>query len=154
MSLKIIAAYDDLENIKTLFTEYTNMLGVDLAFQGFEEELKGLPGKYSLPKGRLFTAYYDNKLAGCIALRPFGENGCEMKRLFVRPEFRKCHIGEILVDKIIEDAKNIGYDYMVLDTLTTLTGAVNLYRKKGFIEIEPYYENPLENVLYFKLDLK
>lgn len=153
MSLIIKAAYDDLENIKTLFREYTNMLGVDLAFQGFEEELKKLPGKYSLPKGRIFTAYYNGKLAGCIALRSFGENGCEMKRLFVRPEFRKCHIGELLVDKIIEEAKDIGYEYMVLDTLSTLTGAVNLYRKKGFKVIEAYYENPLENVLYFKLDL-
>ena len=154
MALEITAAYNDLENIKTLFTEYTNMLGVDLAFQGFQAELKTLPGKYSLPKGRLFTAYYDNKLAGCIALRSFGENGCEMKRLFVRPEFRKCHIGKILVDKIIEEARNIGYDYMVLDTLSTLTGAVNLYRKKGFKEVDAYYDNPLEDVLYFKLDLK
>lgn len=153
MSLMIKAAYDDLENIKTLFREYTNMLGVDLAFQGFEEELKKLPGKYSLPNGRMFTAYYNGKLAGCIALRSFGENGCEMKRLFVRPEFRKCHIGEVLVDKIIKDAKDIGYKYMVLDTLSTLIGAVNLYRKKGFKVIEAYYENPLENVLYFKLDL-
>lgn len=153
MEIDIKAAYNDLENIKLLFNEYTTMLGVNLAFQGYDEEIKNLPGKYALPYGRLYIAYYDNKAAGCIALRKFENDGCEMKRLFVRPEYRHLKIGKKLVDKIIEDARELKYKYMVLDTLSNLHEAVSLYRKSGFQEVEAYYENPLDNVLYFKLDL-
>ena len=153
MKIDIKAAYDDLENIKLLFNEYTTMLGVNLAFQGYDDEIKNLPGKYAMPYGRLYIAYYDNKAAGCIALRKFGNDGCEMKRLFVRPEYRHLKIGKKLVDKIIEDARELKYKYMVLDTLSNLHEAVSLYRKSGFQEVEAYYENPLDNVLYFKLEL-
>ncbi|CAK7011068.1 GNAT family N-acetyltransferase [Fusobacterium varium] len=153
MEIDIKAAYNDLENIKLLFNEYTTMLGVNLAFQGYDEEIKNLPGKYALPYGRLYIAYYDNKAAGCIALRKFENDGCEMKRLFVRPEYRHLKIGKKLVDKIIEDARELKYKYMVLDTLSNLHEAVSLYRKSGFQEVEAYYENPLDNVLYFKLEL-
>ncbi|HBJ79384.1 GNAT family N-acetyltransferase [Fusobacterium varium] len=153
MEIDIKAAYNDLENIKLLFNEYTTMLGVNLAFQGYDEEIKNLPGKYALPYGRLYIAYYNNKAAGCIALRKFENDGCEMKRLFVRPEYRHLKIGKKLVDKIIEDARELKYKYMVLDTLSNLHEAVSLYRKSGFQEVEAYYENPLDNVLYFKLEL-
>ena len=153
MEIDIKAAYNDLENIKLLFNEYTTMLGVNLAFQGYDEEIKNLPGKYALPYGRLYIAYYDNKAAGCIALRKFENDGCEMKRLFVRPEYRHLKIGKKLVDKIIENARELKYKYMVLDTLSNLHEAVSLYRKSGFQEVEAYYENPLDNVLYFKLEL-
>lgn len=153
MKIDIKAAYDDLENIKLLFNEYTTMLGVNLTFQGYDEEIKNLPGKYALPYGRLYIAYYNNKAAGCIALRKFENDGCEMKRLFVRPEYRHLKIGKKLVDKIIEDARELKYKYMVLDTLSNLHEAVSLYRKSGFQEVEAYYENPLDNVLYFKLEL-
>ncbi|MCI6033252.1 GNAT family N-acetyltransferase [Fusobacterium varium] len=153
MEIDIKAAYNDLENIKLLFNEYTTMLGVNLTFQGYDEEIKNLPGKYALPYGRLYIAYYDNKAAGCIALRKFENDGCEMKRLFVRPEYRHLKIGKKLVDKIIEDARELKYKYMVLDTLSNLHEAVSLYRKSGFQEVEAYYENPLDNVLYFKLEL-
>ena len=153
MEIDIKAAYNDLENIKLLFNEYTTMLGVNLAFQGYDEEMKNLPGKYALPYGRLYIAYYNNKAAGCIALRKFENDGCEMKRLFVRPEYRHLKIGKKLVDKIIEDARELKYKYMVLDTLSNLHEAVSLYRKSGFQEVEAYYENPLDNVLYFKLEL-
>ncbi|MEH1741023.1 GNAT family N-acetyltransferase [Fusobacterium varium] len=153
MEIDIKAAYNDLENIKLLFNEYTTMLGVNLAFQGYDEEIKNLPGKYALPYGRLYIAYYDNKAAGCIALRKFENDGCEMKRLFVRPEYRHLKIGKKLVDKIIEDARELKYKYMVLDTLSNLHEAISLYRKSGFQEVEAYYENPLDNVLYFKLEL-
>ena len=153
MEIDIKAAYNDLENIKLLFNEYTTMLGVNLAFQGYDEEIKNLPGKYALPYGRLYIAYYNNKAAGCIALRKFENDGCEMKRLFVRPEYRHLKIGKKLVDKIIEDARELKYKYMVLDTLSNLHEAVSLYRKSGFQEVEAYYENPLDNVVYFKLEL-
>ena len=153
MEIDIKAAYNDLENIKLLFNEYTTMLGVNLTFQGYDEEIKNLPGKYALPYGRLYIAYYDNKAAGCIALRKFENDGCEMKRLFVRPEYRHLKIGKKLVDKIIEDARELKYKYMVLDTLSNLHEAVSIYRKSGFQEVEAYYENPLDNVLYFKLEL-
>ena len=153
MEIDIRAAYNDLENIKLLFNEYTTMLGVNLTFQGYDEEIKNLPGKYALPYGRLYIAYYNNKAAGCIALRKFENDGCEMKRLFVRPEYRHLKIGKKLVDKIIEDARELKYKYMVLDTLSNLHEAVSLYRKSGFQEVEAYYENPLDNVLYFKLEL-
>lgn len=153
MEIDIKAAYNDLENIKLLFNEYTTMLGVNLTFQGYDEEIKNLPGKYALPYGRLYIAYYDNKAAGCIALRKFENDGCEMKRLFVRPEYRHLKIGKKLVDKIIEDARELKYKYMVLDTLSNLHEAVSLYKKSGFQEVEAYYENPLDNVLYFKLEL-
>ena len=153
MEIDIKAAYNDLENIKLLFNEYTTMLGVNLTFQGYDEEIKNLPGKYALPYGRLYIAYCNNKAAGCIALRKFENDGCEMKRLFVRPEYRHLKIGKKLVDKIIEDARELKYKYMVLDTLSNLHEAVSLYRKFGFQEVEAYYENPLDNVLYFKLEL-
>lgn len=152
MEIDIKLAYDDLENVKLLFNEYTAMLGVNLTFQGYDAEIKNLPGKYAMPSGRLYIAYCGNKAAGCIALRKFGEDGCEMKRLFVRPEYRHLKIGKKLVDKIIEDAHELKYKYMVLDTLSNLHGAVALYKKSGFHEVEAYYENPLDNVLYFKLD--
>lgn len=154
MNIKIVSAYNEIENIKVLFREYVDMLGVNLDFQDFENELNTLPGKYSSPKGRMYIAYCDDKLAGCIALRSFEKDSCEMKRLFVRPEFRNHNIGGFLVDRIISDAKEIGYKFMVLDTLTSLKSAVSLYRKKGFKEINSYYNNPLDNVLYFKLELK
>lgn len=153
MKIDIKAAYDDLENIKLLFNEYTTMLGVNLAFQGYDDEIKNLPGKYAMPYGRLYIAYYDNKATGCIALRKFGNDGCEMKRLFVRPEYRHLKIGKKLVNKIIDDAHELKYKYMVLDTLSNLQGAVALYKKSGSQEVEAYYENPLDNVLYFKLNL-
>ena len=153
MEIDIKSAYDDLANVKLLFNEYTTMLGVNLNFQGYDDEIKNLPGKYAMPYGRLYIAYYNNNAAGCIALRKFEENGCEMKRLFVRPEYRHLKIVKKLVDKIIEDAHELKYKYMVLDTLSNLHGAVALYKKSGFHEVNAYYENPLDNVLYFKLEL-
>jgi ribosomal protein S18 acetylase RimI-like enzyme len=153
MKIKIIPAYDEIESIKTLFTEYTQMLGVNLDFQNYEKELEQLPGKYALPDGRLYIAYAENKATGCIALRRINDTICEMKRLYVRPEFREQKIGQMLADQLIEDATKLKYDYMVLDTLGTLKSAITLYKKLGFYEIEPYYQNPLDNVIYMRLKL-
>lgn len=153
MGYEIKLAYDRLDEVETLFREYHKMLGIDLGFQNYEEELTHLPEKYAMPDGRLYVIYLEDKLAGCIALRRFGINQCEMKRLFVRPQFRGLRLGQILAEKIIKDAKMIGYEEMVLDTLSTLQSAVTMYRKMGFEEVAPYYDNPLKDVLYFKIKL-
>ncbi|KAF0227321.1 MAG: hypothetical protein FD133_1293 [Erysipelotrichaceae bacterium] len=153
MGYEIKSAYDRLDEVKTLFKEYHKMLGVDLCFQDFEEELLTLPGKYATPDGRLYVITLEGKLAGCIGLRRYDETRCEMKRLFVRPQFRGLRLGQILAEKIIQDARDIGYEEMVLDTLSSLESAVFMYRKMGFEEVEPYYDNPLKDVLYFKLKL-
>jgi ribosomal protein S18 acetylase RimI-like enzyme len=153
MKVHIIAAYDHLDEVRELFQEYQQSLGIDLCFQNYEEELLTLPGKYAQPDGRLFLIKIEDEVAGCIALRRFDEKRCEMKRLYIRPGFRGHHCGQALVEKIIDEAKIIGYEEMVLDTLSSLKSAVSLYLKNGFTEVSPYYQNPLDDVLYFKLRL-
>lgn len=153
MGYEIKTGYDRLDDVETLFREYQKSLGVDLCFQNYDEELAHLPGKYKEPEGRLYVIYVEDKLAGCIALRRFDQERCEMKRLYMRPLFRGLRLGQILAEKIIADARTVGYKTMVLDTLESLDSAVTLYRRMGFEEIPPYYDNPLENVIYFKLDL-
>ena len=144
----------DIEAARNIFREYESWLGLDLCFQGFEEELKNLPGKYSLPEGRLYLAEIDGAVAGCIALRPMGDGICEMKRLFVKEEFRGMQIGKLLIEKLFEDARRIGYKAMRLDTFPPKMGkAVRLYESYGFREIAPYYNNPNEGVLFMELAL-
>lgn len=152
MDIILKSAVNDTDTIRTLFREYEAFLGVDLCFQSFEEELRTLPGKYAEPKGRLYLALCDGEAAGCIALRPNGETACEMKRLFVREKYRGLDIGEL--KQLISDAKEIGYQTMRLDTLESLTSAVALYRKLGFVQTDPYYHNPYEGVVYLELLLK
>jgi len=146
---------DHITEARTLFREYEAWLGMSLCFQGFEEEVATLPGKYTPPGGRLLLAYSDDKLAGCIALRPFGDDGlCEMKRLFVRDGFRGQRIGLHLIERVIEEARAIGYSKMLLDTHPEKMGkAVDLYRSHGFVEIPAYYENPHGGVLFMELAL-
>jgi putative acetyltransferase len=152
--MKIVLAYDSMDDAKTLFGEYAGSLGYDLCFQSFEEELRTLPGRYALPEGRLYVAYVDNMAAGCVALRPLNNNLCEMKRLYIRPAYRGSGFGEKLVRQIISDATTVGYDRIVLDTLETMKAAIHLYSKMGFRAIAPYYQNPLPGVVYLGLDLK
>src|SRR5688500_9958863 len=133
---------DDVQAAKTLFREYETWLGMSLCFQNFEEELANLPGNYSPPDGRLFLAYIDDVLAGCIALRKYEHGVCEMKRLFLRENARGHGLGNKLIDKLIEDAREIGYKKMRLDTYPPKMGkAVSLYESHGFRPIEPYYHN-------------
>jgi ribosomal protein S18 acetylase RimI-like enzyme len=146
-------AYDELDNVKQLFREYTEFLGVDLGFQQYDEEISSLPGKYALPDGRLYVIYDGEQLAGCVALRKIDDKSCEFKRLFVRPEFRGKKLGCILMEKIIADAKGLGYKIGYLDTLCTLKSAIAVYEKLGFEKIPPYYNNPLENVAYYRINL-
>ena len=144
---------------RALFRDYEQSLGISLCFQNFAREVAGLPGAYASPAGRLLLAKEGSRYAGCIALRPLpeqdGKKLCEMKRLFVRPEYRGRKLGRRLAERIIEEARAIGYTHMRLDTMPSRMGeAVALYRALGFYEIEAYCENPSPDVLYLELDLK
>jgi len=153
MSLQIQPAYAELDKVKELFTEYQVTMRFALRFQNLETELALLPGKYALPSGRLYIAIFNGNLAGCIALRAIDKERCEMKRLYVRAPFRKLGIGRALAEKIIDDAKNIGYLHMLLDTAASLQDALSLYRTLGFVDIDPYCNNLADNVVYLGLDL-
>ena len=156
MMLDIIQAETEkqIAEATTLFREYESWLGMSLCFQDFETEVASLPGKYAMPNGRLLLAYSENELAGCIALRPIADNICEMKRLFVRNEFRGRQIGVALIERLIADAREIGYIAMRLDTFPPKMGkAVKLYESHGFRSIPPYYENPYHGVLFMELSL-
>ena len=160
MKIKIVCGYELKDEIKELFTEYTEFLvkgdkefSKYLEIQKYNHEVEDLEEKYGLPKGRLYVAYFENKVAGCIALRPLNDTQCEMKRLYVRPEFRGKGIAKILTEKIISDAKEIGYSSMLLDTLPFLQIAIKMYMKMGFYEIECYNDSPLDDTIYMKLDL-
>ena len=154
--VKIIQAttQEQLEAARLLFRRYEEWLGLDLCFQGFEVELANLPGKYEPPAGRLLLAYLDERLAGCIALRKLEDGICEMKRLYVRDEFQGQRIGVQLIERLIGDARDIGYSKMRLDTYPAkMSKAVSIYESRGFIEIPPYYTNPHDGVLFMEFTL-
>ena len=145
---------EQIDEARSLFREYAAWLKIDLCFQNFERELAELPGDYVPPGGRLLLAYDSSQLAGCIALRRLEEQTCEMKRLFVRQEFRGQGLGRQLIAGIIQEAKQIGYRYMRLDTLPPkMNDAIGLYRSYGFKEIAPYYKNPVPGALFMELNL-
>lgn len=160
MSIQIISGYDHPEEVRTLFSEYTQRI-IDgdsrfrdyLAIQHFDEELLHLEAKYGHPFGRLYLAYCNQTLAGCIALRKLDNSRCEMKRLYVRPPFQRNHIGSILVDKVISDARSIGYSSILLDTFPFLDIAIRMYRKLGFYTIPRYNDSPMDSTIYMQLDL-
>lgn len=141
------------EIIRKLFEEYAESLGFDLSFQNFNEELANLPGEYAPPMGCLLLAIHKNEAAGCVALRQIAKTICEMKRLFVRPQFRRQGIGRSLVEAVIERAKKVGYKQMRLDTTPTMDAAKNLYESLGFEEIKAYRYNPLKDAVFMELSL-
>lgn len=155
VSIKIIN--DDskeLDSVRTLFREYQEFLDVSLCFQSFEDELAALPGKYSASKdGCLYLANSSDQIAGCVAFYRMNESTCELKRLFVRPQFHGRGLGRLLMERACEDAKRAGYETMVLDSLARLTAACKLYASLGFSEVAPYNENPHADVLYFSKQL-
>jgi putative acetyltransferase len=145
---------EHMDTIRQLFREYELFLDVDLCFQGFEDELAGLPGRYAPPGGSLLIAMDGQDAAGCVALREIGDGVCEMKRLYVKPRFRGKGIGFLLAQKIIQHAVEGGYKLMRLDTLDKLEQAMFLYESLGFSKTGPYYHNPLDGVVYWELSLK
>jgi putative acetyltransferase len=139
---------------RELFVEYAQSLGMNLCFQNFEQELAGLPGHYAPPDGRLLLAEYEGRLAGCVALHEWENGICEMKRLYLRPSFRGKGLGRVVAEKIIAEAREIGYQRVRLDTIEPLMkDAVEMYRKLGFREIAPYRPNPIAGAMYMELQL-
>jgi GNAT superfamily N-acetyltransferase len=153
ISIEQASSTDSIAQGRLLFEEYQTALGVDLGFQDFENELATLPGQYAEPAGRLLLASADSLVAGCVALRPLSADACEMKRLFVRPAFRAGGVGRMLAERVINEARSIGYRRMCLDTLPSMGRAQQLYEVLGFREIEPYRHNPIAGTRYLALDL-
>ena len=148
---KISSDVAALETVRQLFLEYADELQENLCFQSFDAEVKDPLKKYGPPKGALFIAYWNEAPAGCIALQPLKEEGvCEMKRLYVKPAFRKYGIGKALVEQLLEASRQLGYRSMRLDTLERLQPAIKLYEQYGFKVINAYYENPLPGVVYME----
>ncbi|MCA0244766.1 MAG: GNAT family N-acetyltransferase [Proteobacteria bacterium] len=143
--------------VRELFREYADALGVDLAFQRFDEELAALPGDYAPPGGVLLLALVDGQFAGCGALRPRPDvdypNACEMKRLYVRRAFRRFGLGRVLAQALVDAGTRAGYSTMLLDTMDDMEAARGLYASLGFEEIPPYYFNPIAGAHYLKAEL-
>jgi len=157
---ELIPGYEYPEEIKELFSEYTNMLIENdpsfakyLEIQNYDAELSDLTVKYGPPDGRLYIARTDGQTAGCIGLKKIDALNCEMKRLYVRPVYRKRGIASLLAERVIDDAKRAGYKYMLLDTLPFLKSALRIYKKYGFYEIPCYNDSPMADSIYMKLDL-
>lgn len=141
---------EETDLVRSLFREYASWLNVDLCFQGFDDELASLPGKYARPAGVVLLATERGHAMGCIALRPFEAKVAEMKRLWVRPQGRRHGLGARLVAEVERVAASAGYEEIVLDTLRTMEAAVALYRRMGYEETEAYYHNPLPAAVYFR----
>lgn len=158
IELRVPAEQARFDDTRAIFREYAAQLGVDLCFQGFEEELASLPGEYAPPDGALLLAFVDGALAGCGAFRPLQDvdyaNACEMKRLYVRPAYRRFGLGRLLACQLMDRAIEAGYSTMLLDTLDDMEAARNLYETLGFEEIPPYYFNPIAGAHYLKVDLR
>lgn len=159
--IELVEAYDHPKEIGALFSEYTDMLirgnrlfQKYLDMQNYAYELDHLEEKYGKPGGRLYLAYFKGEVAGCIGLRKIDEQKGELKRLYVKDDFRGKKIGAILVDRIIADAKEIGYHFLLLDTLPFLKVAQDLYKTKGFMIVDRFNDSPISSSIYMRLDLK
>jgi putative acetyltransferase len=152
------AGAEQLDATRDIMREYALGLGIDLCFQNFDAEMAGLPGDYAAPAGALLLALVDGQVAGCGALRPLPDsdhaNACEMKRLYVRGAFRRFGLGRLLARKLMDLARQAGYSAMLLDTLDDMEAARELYARLGFVEVPPYYYNPIPGAHYLKVDLR
>jgi len=146
-----------IASTRSIFREYAASLDVDLNFQGFEAELATLPGEYAAPSGQLLLAMVDDDVAGCGAFRPLADvdypNACEMKRLYVRPAFRRFGLGRLMAQRLLDDARRAGYSHMLLDTLDDMESARELYATLGFEDVAPYYYNPIPGAHYLRAKL-
>ena len=149
----IASTAQDFDNAATLFREYAAWLEIDLCFQNFEAELNRLPQMYGPPDGVIFLCKQDGRLAGCVGVRPFNADRAELKRMWVRKDFRSLGIGETLLTYALDFAKKAGYKFINLDTLSHMTSAIRLYEKNGFELSAPYYDNPHADVRYFSKQL-
>lgn len=144
----------DVASAKQLIIDYVDWLGIDLSFQNFDAEMAAFPGKYCLPKGLVLLATVDGAPAGVVALRPLEEEGiCEMKRMWVTPDFQGLKLGRGMTERLCEEARGLGYRVMRLDTVERAATAIHLYRSVGFREIDAYCYNPEPDVLFFERDL-
>ena len=143
----------DLPEVRRLFRDYADGLGIDLSFQDFETEWRELPGRYAPPRGRLLLAWRGTQPVGCVALRPLPGSDCEMKRLYVQAQTRGERLGRRLAERICQEAREAGYSRICLDTLPTMASAQALYHALGFRPIEPYGYNPIPGTLFLALDL-
>ncbi len=154
MNIVQVQSPADIDRARELFEAYAAWLGIDLCFQNFERELAELPGEYVPPAGRLFLAFEGDHVYGCVALRSLGEGTSEIKRLYVRPDFRGNGLGRELTQTVIDAAREIGYERVRLDTLPgRMDRAISMYRSLGFREIEAYYHNPVAGVTFMELSL-
>ena len=144
---------DDLADVRRLFLAYAKSLGISLCFQNFEQEFAGLPGAYAPPAGCLLLAEFEGVAGGCVALRPLQNQACEMKRLFISPDFRGTGAGRMLALAVMSKAKSLGYSTIRLDTLPSMAAAIQMYESLGFQRIEPYYENPVPGALFLECKL-
>lgn len=150
-TIRQVETTTDLDAVRRLFREYVNELDFELDFQDFEDELAALPGPYADPEGTILLADVNNTTVGVVAVKPLDEEGvCEMKRLYVEPEYRQQGIGRALASAIVRRAQDMGYDVMRLDTVASMTPARRLYRSLGFEEREAYYHNPLDDAVYME----
>ncbi len=143
--------YGLIEKTRCIFKEYADYLSISLDFQNFDKELRNLHKSYASPEGCILLAFYDKKLVGCVALKKFQDDICEMKRLYIRSKYRNRKIGYNLCHEVILKAKQIGYKCMRLDTLPFMKEAMNLYSKLGFKEIDPYRLNPIKGAKFYEL---
>ena len=160
MSLEVRLGYNSMEKFIELYKEYINSILEEnvstesvLSAQNYQDEIENLSRLYGLPDGRIYIAYYEDQLAGCVALKKLDDERCEMKRLYVKKEFRNKHIGNYLIWRIIKDAREIGYKYLLLDTMPFMETAINAYENVGFERIDKYYETPVDDLIFLKLEL-
>ena len=146
--MKITDGKNHIPQARELIIEYTGRLNRDLSFQALDEELEDIAGKYTAPNGELLLAMEGDAVLGMVAYRKHNDVRCEMKRLYVKPEARGLHLGDKLVREIILHATGAGFKEMVLDTVEPLKAAIALYRKYGFQKCDPYYDNPMDDVIY------
>lgn len=151
--MKIVDGKPYIQQIKELIIEYAKWLGCDLIFQNLDDEMKDPAKKYTSPEGELLVAVEGEDVLGMIAYHKHSDTRCEMKRLYVKPSCRGMKLGEKLIEELIAHARQAGYKEMVLDTIVPLQSAIHLYKKLGFTECEPYYHNPMPDVLYFRKEL-
>jgi len=153
INIKFATSKSDYFNAKKLFIEYSNSLDFSLSFQDFDKELENIPGKYKKPDGCIILAWKNSDSIGCVGMRPLDNITCEIKRLYLKPDYRGFGLGKLLTKKVLEYCVERGYIKVFLDTTSSMESAINIYKSLGFLETSPYYNNPLSDVIFFELNL-